>query len=336
MEKVEIVSEERNEMLVQKVRNKIDLADLGPVIALIILMIIGSILSPVFITKGNLFNILTQISVLGLGAIGMTYVVIGRFFDLSVAGMLSLGAVLIVGLQPYIGTIGAIFAVILIALVVGIINGTILRFIKGDFGASIMITFGTGTILASLALLYTGGFTLKPQADAIFTWFGNGNFLGIPSPIVVLIFFSIILHVVLKYTTFGRAIYLTGANQEAARLSGIPIHRIRTISFMIVAVLVSIGGLIKSSQTLNGSPVVGVGFELDVIAAVAIGGTSLAGGAGNITRTLVGVLIIGVLNNIFVLIGLTNYDQMMAKGLIIVAALLLDKRNEVNLLRRRG
>ena len=266
----------------------------------------------------------------------MTYVVIGRFFDLSVAGMLSLGAVLIVGLQPYFGTIGAIFAVILVALVVGLINGTILRFIKGDFGASIMITFGTGTILASLALLYTGGFTLKPQADAIFTWFGNGHFLGIPAPIVVLIFFSIILHVVLKYTIFGRSIYLTGANEEAARLSGISIHRIRTITFMIVAVLVSIGGLIKSSQTLNGSPVVGVGFELDVIAAVAIGGTSLAGGAGNITRTLVGVLIIGILNNIFVLIGLTNYDQMMAKGLIIVAALLLDRRNEINLLRRKG
>ncbi|WP_102346151.1 ABC transporter permease [Bacillus sp. Marseille-P3661] len=334
METVGAVTEKRNEKLIQRMRNKVDLADVGPILALLILMIIGSILSPVFFTKGNLFNILTQVSVLGLGAIGMTYVVIGRFFDLSVAGMLSLGAVLIVGLQPYLGTIGALFAVILVALVVGLINGTILQFIKGDFGASIMITFGTGTILASLALLYTGGFTLKPQQDAVFAWFGNGSFLGIPAPIVILIFFSIILHVVLKYTTFGRSIYLTGANHEAARLSGIPIHRIRTITFMIAAVLVSIGGLIKSSQTLNGSPVVGVGFELDVIAAVAIGGTSLAGGAGNITRTLVGVLIIGVLNNVFVLIGLSNYDQMMAKGLIIVAALLLDRRNETNLMRK--
>ncbi|KHF41609.1 hypothetical protein LQ50_02580 [Halalkalibacter okhensis] len=315
-------------------KSKMDVADLGPVLALLILIIIGAILSPVFLTKGNLLNILTQISVLGLGAIGMTYVVIGRFFDLSVAGMLSLSAVLIVGLQPFLGTIGAIFAVVLVALVVGLINGTILQFIKGDFGASIMITFGTGTILASLALLYTGGFTLNPERDAVFTWFGNGSFLGIPAPIVTLIFFSIILHVVLKYTTFGRSIYLTGANHEAARLSGIPIHRIRTITFMIVAVLVSIGGLIRSSQTLNASPVVGVGFELDVIAAVAIGGTSLAGGAGNISRTLVGVLIIGVLNNVFVLMGLSNYDQMMAKGLIIVAALLLDRRKELKLNRK--
>jgi ribose transport system permease protein len=331
---VETVTEKRNETQIKRMKSKIDVADLGPVLALLILIIIGSILSPVFFTKGNLLNILTQVSVLGLGAIGMTYVVIGRFFDLSVAGMLSLSAVLIVGLQPFLGTIGAIFAVILGALVVGLINGTILRFIKGDFGASIMITFGTGTILASLALLYTGGFTLNPERDAVFTWFGNGSFLGIPAPIVTLIFFSIILHVVLKYTTFGRAIYLTGANHEAARLSGIPIHRIRTITFMIVAVLVSIGGLIRSSQTLNASPVVGVGFELDVIAAVAIGGTSLAGGAGNISRTLVGVLIIGVLNNVFVLMGLSNYDQMMAKGLIIVAALLLDRRKELKLNRK--
>ncbi|MDT8860740.1 ABC transporter permease [Alkalihalobacillus sp. MEB130] len=331
---METVTEKRNETQLKRMKSKVDLADLGPVLALLILIIIGSILSPVFLTKGNLLNILTQISVLGLGAIGMTYVVIGRFFDLSVAGMLSLSAVLIVGFQPFLGTIGAIFAVILVALVVGLINGSILRFIKGDFGASIMITFGTGTILASLALLYTGGFTLNPERDTVFTWFGNGSFLGIPAPIVTLIFFSIILHVVLKYTTFGRAIYLTGANHEAARLSGIPIHRIRTITFMIVAVLVSIGGLIRSSQTLNASPVVGVGFELDVIAAVAIGGTSLAGGAGNISRTLVGVLIIGVLNNVFVLMGLSNYDQMMAKGLIIVAALLLDRRKELKLVRK--
>ncbi|WP_394232288.1 ABC transporter permease [Niallia oryzisoli] len=334
METVETVAEKRNETFLQRVRTKVDLGDVGPILGLIILIIIGSFLSPVFLTKGNLFNILTQISVLGLGAIGMTYVVIGRFFDLSVAGMLSLAAVLIVGLQPYVGTIGAIFAVILVALAVGLLNGTILQFIKGDFGASIMITFGTGTILASLALLYTGGFTLKPELDPVFSWFGNGSLFSIPAPIILLIFFSIILHVVLKYTTFGRAIYLTGANHEAARLSGIPIHRIRTITFMIVAVLVSIGGLINSSQTLNASPVAGVGFELDVIAAVAIGGTSLQGGAGNITRTLIGVLIIGVLNNVFVLIGLSNYDQMMAKGLIIIAALLLDRRNESNLIRK--
>ncbi|WP_052144543.1 ABC transporter permease [Halalkalibacter okhensis] len=331
---METVTEKRTDTQIKRMKSKMDVADLGPVLALLILIIIGAILSPVFLTKGNLLNILTQISVLGLGAIGMTYVVIGRFFDLSVAGMLSLSAVLIVGLQPFLGTIGAIFAVVLVALVVGLINGTILQFIKGDFGASIMITFGTGTILASLALLYTGGFTLNPERDAVFTWFGNGSFLGIPAPIVTLIFFSIILHVVLKYTTFGRSIYLTGANHEAARLSGIPIHRIRTITFMIVAVLVSIGGLIRSSQTLNASPVVGVGFELDVIAAVAIGGTSLAGGAGNISRTLVGVLIIGVLNNVFVLMGLSNYDQMMAKGLIIVAALLLDRRKELKLNRK--
>lgn len=311
---------------------KVDISDLGPIIALILLIIIGAIASPVFLTKGNILNVLTQISVLGIGAIGMTYVVISRYFDLSVAGILSLSSVLFVGLQSTFGTIGSIFITLLVAIFIGIVNGTILRFIKGDFGASIMITFGTGAILSAIALLYTGGFTLMPERDALFLWFGSGSLFGIPAPLIIFALCAIIFHIVLKYTTFGRLIYLTGANDEAARLSGIPIYRIRTLTFIIVAVLVAIGGLIRASQTVSAAPDVGVGFELDVIAAVAIGGTSLSGGAGNIPRTIIGVLIIGVLSNVFILVGLSTYDQMMAKGLIIVLAILLDRFRDKNVL----
>src|SRR5690625_1090390 len=310
-------------------RKRFDIADVGPLIGLILLVIIGSIVAPSFWTKGNIINVLNQVSILGLGALGMTFVIISRYFDLSIAGFLSLSGVLVVGMQETLGTFGSIIFMILIAVIAGMFNGTIMRVVKGDFGASIMITFGTGTIFSAIALLYSKGYTLVPIQDPLFDWFGNGRIFTIPVPIIIFLVSAVIMHIVLRYTTYGRSVYLTGANPEAARLSGIPIHRVQTTAFVILAVLVAIGALIRSSQTLGATATAGEGYELDVIAAVAIGGTSLAGGAGNIVRTLVGVLIIGVLNNLFILIGLSNFDQMVAKGVIIIIALLLDKRPDV-------
>ncbi|HLS67348.1 MAG TPA: ABC transporter permease [Pseudogracilibacillus sp.] len=310
-------------------RKRFDIADVGPLIGLILLVIIGSIVAPSFWTKGNIINVLNQVSILGLGALGMTFVIISRYFDLSIAGFLSLSGVLVVGMQETLGTFGSIIFMILIAVIAGMFNGTIMRVVKGDFGASIMITFGTGTIFSAIALLYSKGYTLVPIQDPLFDWFGNGRIFTIPVPIIIFLVSAVIMHILLRYTTFGRSVYLTGANPEAARLSGIPIHRVQTTAFVILAVLVAIGALIRSSQTLGATATAGEGYELDVIAAVAIGGTSLAGGAGNIVRTLVGVLIIGVLNNLFILIGLSNFDQMVAKGVIIIIALLLDKRPDV-------
>lgn len=315
-------------------KSSVSLTDFGPILALLLLVIAGSLLSPAFLTKGNIFNVLTQISVLGMGALGMTYMMIAGYLDLSVAGILSLSNVLIVGLQGSIGTAGAVMIVIVIGMVIGLINGTILRFIKGDFGASIMITFGTGTILSSLALMYTHGFSIHANDDPLFEWFGNGKVLGIPAPIILFFVCAVIFHVFLRYSTFGRSVYLTGANPEASRLSGIPVHRIRTITFMVSGAIVTLGGLIVSSQTVSASPVAGTGYEIDVIAAVAIGGTSLNGGEGNIIRTIIGVLLIGVLSNLFVLVGLNSFAQMMAKGLIIIAALIMDKRKQTGI--RRG
>ena len=310
-------------------KKRFDIADVGPLIGLILLVIIGSIVAPSFWTKGNIINVLNQVSILGLGALGMTFVIISRYFDLSIAGFLSLSGVLVVGMQETLGTLGSIIFMLLVAVLAGMINGTIMRIVKGDFGVSIMITFGTGTIFSAIALLYSKGYTLVPIQDPLFDWFGNGRIFTIPVPIIIFLVSALIMHIVLRYTTYGRSVYLTGANPEAARLSGIPIHRVQTIAFVILAVLVAIGALIRSSQTLGATATAGEGYELDVIAAVAIGGTSLAGGAGNILRTLVGVLIIGVLNNLFILIGLSNFDQMVAKGVIIIIALLLDKRPDV-------
>ncbi|MEB3100573.1 ABC transporter permease [Ferviditalea candida] len=320
-----------NRLVSQKevsIKPRISLADHGPILALILLVIIGSVMSPAFLTKGNIFNVLTQISVLGIGALGMTYMMIAGFIDLSIFGVLSLINVLFVGLQRTIGTMEAVIIMILIGLVMGLINGTILRLIKGDFGASIMITYGTGTIFGALALMYTHGFSIRANDDPFFLWFGTGQVLGIPVPIVILFVCAVIFHIVLRYTTFGRSLYLTGANPEAARLSGIPIDRIRTIAFMVSGASVALGGLIVSSQTVSASPVVGTGYEINVIAAVAIGGTSLNGGEGTIIRTIIGVLLIGVLSNLFIMVGLSTFDQMMAKGLIIIAALIMDKRKQ--------
>lgn len=319
----------------KRMKRRVDLADVGPLIGLIILVIIGSITAPSFWTTGNIMNVLNQVSILGLGALGMTFVIISRYFDLSIAGLLSLTGVLIVGLQESLGTIGAILVALVVAILAGTLNGTILRFVKGDFGASIMITFGTGTIFTAIALLYSKGYSLVPISDPVFEWFGNARIFSIPVPIILFLTSAVIMHIILRYTVYGRAVYLTGSNPESARLSGIPIHRVQTIAFIILAILVTIGALIRSSQTLGATATAGQGYELDVIAAVAIGGTSLAGGAGNIVRTIVGVLIIGVLNNVFILVGLSNFDQMIAKGVIIVIALLLDSRSRIFQLFRR-
>lgn len=308
----------------------------GPVLALVVLVILGAVFSPAFLTKGNILNVLTQVSVLGLGAIGMTYVMIGGYLDLSVAGILSLNSVLVVGLMPHIGTTGSILVVLLIGILIGLINGAILYVIKGDFGTSIMITFGTGTIFSALAVMYTGGFTLPLHIDNYYQWFGIGKILGIPVPAIFFFGCAILLQYILRKSILGRSVYLTGANPEAARLSGLPIHRIRTTNFVIVSFLVTLGAIIQTSQTDNASPVAGTGYELDVVAAVAIGGTSLTGGEGNIIRTMIGVLLIGLLSNLFVLLSINSFIQMIAKGLIIIVALLLDQRKVTHTVSVKG
>lgn len=319
-----------------KFKDKIRLSELGPLVALCLLSIVASLVSPAFMTRGNIFNVLNQVSVLGLGAIGMTFVVIAGYFDLSVAGVLSLGNVTVVSLQPFLGTAGAILTVVVIGLLIGLLNGTILRVIRGDFGASIMITFGTGTILSSLALLSTHGYSIHANVDPLFEWFGYGKVLGVSAPVIIVVVSAVILHGILRYTTFGRSVYLTGANAEAARLSGIPVNLIRTVTFMISGAMVTIGALIESSQTVSASPVAGVGYELNVLAAVAIGGTSLLGGEGNVIRTILGVLLMGVLGNVIILLGLNASVQMMAQGLVIVVALFLDRQKSAGNAHRRG
>lgn len=293
-----------------------------------LLVIVGAVLSPAFLSKGNISNILAQIAVLGLGALGMTYVMIGGFFDLSIAGILALNGVLVVGLQEYLGPVGSILGVLVIGALIGVINGTILRIIKGNFGASIMVTFGTGIIYSSLALLYTGGYSLTLQVNGFYHWIVQGRVLGLPAAIVIMIVCALILHVVLRHSRFGRRVYLTGANAESARLSGIPVHRVRTVTFIISGVIVTIGSLIQTAQTVSASPTSGGNYVLDVIAAVAIGGTSFTGGEGNIPRTVIGVLLIGVLDNVLILAGFDTSVQMMAQGFIIAVALILDSRKK--------
>jgi ribose/xylose/arabinose/galactoside ABC-type transport system permease subunit len=330
---VETVTQDRRSF---SLHTSFKFSDLGPVLGFVLLVLIGIIFSPAFMTKGNILNILTQVSVLGLGAIGMTYVMIGGYIDLSVAGILSLNSVLVVGLMPHLGSVGSIIVVLLIGVMIGLINGGILHVIKGDFGTSIMITFGTGTIFSALAVMYTGGFTLALHADDFYQWFGVGKIIGIPAPAIFFFVCAVLLHFILRKTIYGRSVYLTGANPEAARLSGLPINRIRTINFVIVSFLVTLGAIIQTSQTDNASPVAGIGYELDVVAAVAIGGTSLTGGEGNIIRTIIGVLLIGVLSNLFILLSLDSFIQMIAKGFIILLALLIDKRKETNLAGVKG
>ncbi|MBX5437134.1 MAG: ABC transporter permease [Alicyclobacillaceae bacterium] len=307
------------------------LSDAGPLLALILLMAIGSMISPVFLSKGNLYNILSQIAVLGVGALGMTYVMISGFFDLSVGGVLSLAGVLVVGLQPSFGFTVALLAVVAMGVGIGCANGLLLRTIRGDFGASIMITFGVGTILAAVALLYSNGYSMTVQYSRFLSWLERGGVAGIPAVAVVLMICAAVLHVILRYTVLGRYMYLAGASARVALSSGVPVYTIRTIALCMSALMAVIGGLMETAQTASASPVAGVGYELDVVAAVAIGGTSLSGGWGSVVRTIVGVLLVGVLNNVLILVGLSTPEQMIAQGLIILVALITDRQRKSNL-----
>lgn len=298
----------------------------GIYIALVFLVIVCSIISPMFLTQSNIVNIFRQISINGIIAIGMTFVMIGGGFDLSVGSTLSLAGALVIGLQAINSVPVAIFAALMVGLVAGLINGTIMAIINGDNGDAFMITFGMQSFLAALALLYTGGVTLRGSSSASFNFIGKGSFLSIPMPVLIFLIIAGISHFVLSKTRFGRGIYLLGGNYEAGRLSGINVKVLKASTYVIAGLTASIAAMIINARTMGASPIQGVGYEFDAITAVIIGGTSLSGGEGSILKTFIGVLILGIISNILNLLGFSVHDQYIVKGSIILIAVWLDRK----------
>lgn len=297
----------------------------GIYIAFILLCIVLSILSPTFLTTGNVLNVLRQISINGIIAIGMTFVIISGGIDLSVGSILAFSAVTACSFA-HLDTYPLIVPILVglgVGLLCGAINGIIISYGKV---APFIVTLGMLTIARGITLVYTGGRPVINLSDS-YNSIGGGYLFGIPVPIYILISMIIVGVFVLKYTKFGRHVYAVGGNELASKLSGLNINAIKIGVYSTAGVMAGLAGVVISSRVMAGSPAVGQGYELDAIAAVVIGGTSLSGGVGSITGTIIGALIIGVMNNGLDLLNVSSYYQQVVKGIIIIAAVLLDKKN---------
>ncbi|MBK5145682.1 ribose ABC transporter permease [Budviciaceae bacterium BWR-B9] len=308
--------------------NKEWLLEQKSLIALIVLIIVVSFLSPNFFTIDNLFNILQQTSVNAIIAVGMTLVILTSGIDLSVGSILALtGAVAasLVGLE--LNVFVALAGALVLGAGIGTITGVIVA--KGKVQAFIatlvmMLMLRGATLVYSEGSPINLGFTDSAEA---FEWFGVGRPLGIPAPIWIMVIVFVGAWYLLNHTRLGRYIYALGGNEAATRLSGISVDRVKIIVYALCGMLTALAGIIEVGRLSSAQPTAGLGYELDAIAAVVLGGTSLAGGKGRITGTLIGALILGFLSNALNLLGVSAYFQMIVKGAVILLAVLVENRS---------
>lgn len=298
---------------------------LGPLLGLLVIIITLTILSPSFLTFDNILNVLRQVSINALIAFGMTFVILTGGIDLSVGSILALASALTAGFM--VGGMDPMLAVllgVLLGAVMGAMNGFVIA--QGKI-APFIATLATMTIFRGLTLVYTDGKPISSLSDAVsFQMIGKGYFFGIPFPVIIMILAFFILLVILRKTTFGRGVYAIGGNEEASRLSGLKVNGIKIGVYTISGAMAALAGIILTSRLNSAQPTAGTSYELDAIAAVVLGGTSLAGGRGRIIGTLIGALIIGVLNNGLNLLGVSSFYQQVVKGGVILLAVLLDRK----------
>lgn len=298
---------------------------LGPLLGLMILILIVSILNPGFLEPLNILNLLRQVSINALIAFGMTFVILTGGIDLSVGSILALSSafvanMMVAGFDP----IMAIIVGCLLGGVMGAVNGLMIT--KGRM-APFIATLATMTIFRGLTLVYTNGNPITGLGDSLpFQLFGRGYMLGIPVPAITMIITFALLWIVLHKTSFGRKTYAIGGNEKASIVSGVKVDRIKIMIYSLAGTLSALAGAILTSRLNSAQPTAGTSYELDAIAAVVLGGTSLSGGRGRIVGTLIGALIIGTLNNGLNLLGVSSFYQMVVKGIVILIAVLIDRK----------
>jgi len=301
------------------------LKNYGIVFAFFLVCFILSWLSPVFLHWTNILNIIRQSSIYGIMAIGMTFVILTGGIDLSVGSILAFAGAVAAGMLKANAPLGlVIVTAIAIGAVLGLINGLIIT--VGRI-TPFVTTLGMMSIARSLTLIYCNGYPIS-GFGAAFRFIGGGDLFGIPFPIVVFLLTVLCAWVILAETRLGRYTYAIGGNEETVRLSGIRTHAYKMAVYVVSGVTCGFTALILTSRLNSAEPVAGTGYELDVIAAVVIGGTSLSGGRGGVWGTLVGALLIAVINDGMILLGISPYSQQLVKGLIIIGAVLLDRLRE--------
>lgn len=308
----------------------------SPLIFLILLILIFSSLHPRFLHPLNIFNVMRQISITGLIALGMTFVIIVRGIDLSVGSLIALcglvGAVIAKGglVERFSVGVGtelanpwywALAGSVLIGLLAGTVNGVCITKLKVP---AFVVTLGGLSAYRGTALLVSDGGPISGFNEA-YRWIGQGKIGMVPIPVIIFLVFIVLCHIVLKYTVYGRYIYSVGGNPEAARLSGINIDLIIISTYIITGFLVGLAAFILSARLNSAEAVAGMGYELNVIAVVVVGGTSLFGGRGNILGTIIGAMLFGVLQNGLVLLNVSSYIQQIIIGIILILAVTFDK-----------
>jgi ribose transport system permease protein len=293
---------------------------------LLLICVVFALGSSDFLTASNLLNVALQTSIIAIIAIGMSFVIFTAGIDLSVGSMMALAGAIAAGMAVRQGmdTYVSITIGLGIGLLLGAVNG--LMIVKGGI-PPFVATLSMLAIARGLTLVYTEG---RPIAglDERFIYWGTGQVLGIPLPVIIMAVIAVIAHIITRYTPFGLHVYSTGGNEETTRLAGVSPDRIKIAVYMISGFLAALGGILLTARLWSAQPNAAVGWELDAIAAPVLGGTSLFGGVGSIGGTVVGAFIIGVLSNGLNLMGVPSYYQQVIKGLVFILAVTVDLINK--------
>ena len=304
------------------------------VVAIVWLVLITVVVEPNFMTPANLLNIMRQFGPLVMVSLGMTFVIIGGFIDLSVAGTISLVAVVTITLIEPLGQVPAVLVGLAIGAFCGYLNAVLVLTSGAVTQAeALFITFGMSTVYSAVALMYSGGATEHMRYltgdTSLIEALGQGS-VGIFS-VSFLVFLAClaVLWVFQTQTRMGRAICLTGGNKTAAHLCGVPVSRSIIVIYTISGLMAAVGAIVLFSRITTASPVIGAGYETNAILAVVVGGTTLKGGKGSVLRTVMGVLLVILMSNCLNLLGVTPYMQVVLKGAILVLAIWLDNRTQM-------
>jgi ribose transport system permease protein len=291
--------------------------------AMLMLMLALTVLSPSFLTVGNLLNVTRQVSINAIIAAGMTFVILTGGIDLSVGSVLAISGAIIAGaLKGGVPLVAALAAGMAVGIAFGTLNGVAVAYGRV---APFIVTLATLTMARGVTLVYTDG---RPISDlgAAFGWFGVGDVAGVPVPVLIMAVVFAASAIALGQMVIGRYIYAIGGNEEATRLSGVDIRRYKVLVYALSGLLSAVAAVILTARLDSAQPTAGQGYELDAIAAVVLGGTTLAGGEGSMLGTLLGAFLIGVLNNGLNLLNVSSFYQLVVKGVVILLAVLLDQR----------
>lgn len=294
-----------------------------PLLGLIVVSVLMGFASANFFSVSNIMNVLRQVSVVGILGVGMTFVILTGGIDLSVGAVMALAGTIAAGLMVNMGLPGVvgILAALALGVAIGLFNGALVAW--GRMPA-IIVTLATMGMARGLGLIYSGGYPISGLPSWI-SWFGVGRVGIVPVPVILMLVIYAAAWILLQRTPFGRQVYAIGGNETAASLSGVKTRRIKLAVYGISGLTSALAAIILTGRLMSGQPNAGVGFELDAIAAVVLGGTAIAGGRGLILGTLIGAVLLGILNNGLNLMGINPYLQDVIKGAIILLAIYIGR-----------